>query len=84
VRAGDAGAVPPALRDGSYPGAAKLGHAQRYRYPHDTDEGVVTQQYPPEELTGRDYYRPAGRGAERAIAERLQRLRAIIRGDTGR
>jgi putative ATPase len=84
VRAGDAGAVPPALRDGSYSGAAKLGHAQHYTYPHDSDEGVVTQQYPPDELTGRDYYRPAGRGAERAIAERLQRLRAIIRGDTGR
>jgi putative ATPase len=80
VRAGKAGSVPPALRDGHYPGAAKLGHAQRYRYPHDVAEGVVEQQYPPDELVGRDYYEPSPRGAERALAERLPKLRAAIRG----
>jgi putative ATPase len=80
VRAGKAGAVPPALRDGHYPGAAKLGHAQRYRYPHDVPEGVVEQQYSPDELVGRDYYEPTSRGAERALAERLPKLRAAIRG----
>jgi putative ATPase len=80
VRAGLAGNVPPALRDGHYPGAAKLGHAQRYRYPHDTPEGVLAQQYPPDELVGRDYYEPSGRGAERPIAELLPKLRAAVRG----
>jgi putative ATPase len=80
VRAGKAGTVPPPLRDGHYPGAAKLGHAQRYRYPHDVPEGVVEQQYPPDELVGRDYYRPANRGAERHLADRLPKLRAAIRG----
>ncbi|MCU1659572.1 MAG: ATPase central domain protein [Pseudonocardiales bacterium] len=83
VRAGKAGSVPPALRDGHYPGAAKLGHAQRYRYPHDAAEGLVAQQYPPDELVGRDYYAPADRGAERILAERLSKLRAAIRGTTG-
>src|SRR5690606_7523140 len=34
VRAGKAGSVPPHLRDGHYAGAARLGHAQGYRYPH--------------------------------------------------
>jgi putative ATPase len=80
VRAGLAGAVPPPLRDGSYPGAAKLGHSQRYRYPHDAPEGVLAQQYPPDELVGRDYYAPAGHGAERQLAERLPKLRAAVRG----
>jgi putative ATPase len=80
VKAGQAGAVPPALRDGHYAGAAKLGHAQRYRYPPDSREGVVEQQYPPDELVGRDYYHPAGHGAERAVAERLPKLRGLIRG----
>jgi putative ATPase len=80
VRAGEAGTVPPALRDGHYPGAAKLGHAQRYRYPHDVPEGVLEQQYPPDELVGRDYYEPTARGAERGLAERLPKLRAAIRG----
>jgi len=80
VRAGLAGSVPPHLRDGHYPGAAKLGHAQRYRYPHSLAEGVATQQYPPDELVGRNYYEPAGRGTERQIGERLARLREVIRG----
>jgi len=96
VRAGLAGAVPPALRDGHYPGAARLGaaaggapsagpgasatRAARYRYPHDAAEGVVAQQYPPDELVGRDYYVPTTRGTERQVSERLARLRTAIRG----
>jgi putative ATPase len=80
VRAGKAGTVPPALRDGHYAGAAKLGHAQTYRYPHDLPEGVAEQQYPPDELVGRDYYQPAARGAERHLLERVAKLRAAIRG----
>ncbi|NYD35360.1 replication-associated recombination protein A [Actinomycetospora corticicola] len=80
VRTGAAGPVPPHLRDGHYAGAQKLGNAVGYRYPHDERSAVVTQQYPPDELVGRDYYAPTGRGEERAIAERLARLREVIRG----
>ena len=79
IRSGKAGMVPPHLRDGHYSGAAKLGHAQGYRYPHDDSDGVVAQQYPPDELMGIDYYQPTGRGAEREIGGRLAKLRAIIR-----
>jgi putative ATPase len=81
VRAGLAGAVPPPLRDSHYPGAKKLGAGKRYVYPPDVPDGVATQQYPPDELVGRNYYEPAGRGAERAILERLAKLRSILRGD---
>jgi putative ATPase len=81
VRKGAIGAVPAHLRDGHYAGAAKLGNAQGYRYPHDVPEGVLTQQYAPDDLVGRDYYEPTGRGAERAVAERLPRLRRVIRGE---
>ena len=79
IRAGKAGSVPAPLRDGHYSGAAKLGHAQGYRYPHDDPDGVVPQQYPPDGLTGVDYYRPSRHGAEREIASRLDKLRLIIR-----
>src|SRR5690606_2610062 len=81
VRAGRAGPVPPHLRDGHYAGATKLGNAQGYRYPHDRQEGVLAQQYPPDELVGRDYYQPTGRGAERTLSERVPKLRDIVRGD---
>ncbi len=80
VRAGRAGPVPPALRDGSYPGAARLGHAQRYRYPHDYPEGVVQQQYAPDAVHGRDYYEPSGHGREAGVIDRLAWLRSVLRG----
>ncbi|EIE98650.1 replication-associated recombination protein A [Saccharomonospora glauca] len=80
VRSGGVGTVPPHLRDGHYAGAAALGNARGYRYPHDVPEGVLAQQYPPDELVGRDYYRPSRHGAERTLYERVPKLRRTIRG----
>jgi putative ATPase len=80
VRAGRGGAVPQHLRDSHYPGSKGLGHGIGYRYPHDDNRGVVTQQYAPDELVDTDYYRPTDHGAERAVGERLPRLRRIVRG----
>jgi len=79
IREGKAGLVPAHLRDGHYSGAAKLGNAIGYKYSHDDPDGVVPQQYPPDELVGVDYYQPTTHGAEREIAARLDKLRAIIR-----
>ena len=79
IRSGKAGLVPAHLRDWHYSGAAKLGNAQGYRYPHDDPDGIVAQQYPPDDLVGVDYYRPTSHGGEREITARLDKLRAIIR-----
>jgi len=79
IKAGRAGLVPAHLRDGHYSGASALGNAQGYKYSHDDPDGVVAQQYPPDELVDVDYYRPTGHGGEREMAGRLDRLRAIIR-----
>jgi len=83
IREGKAGLVPAHLRDGHYSGAAKLGNAIGYKYAHDDPDGVVAQQYPPDELVGVDYYRPTEHGNEREISKRLDRLRAIIRKKRG-
>ncbi|MFZ2177929.1 MAG: replication-associated recombination protein A, partial [Rhodococcus sp. (in: high G+C Gram-positive bacteria)] len=80
VAAGKAGLVPSHLRDGHYAGAAKLGNAVGYRYPHDHPDGVLPQQYPPDELVGVDYYQPTGHGVEREIGLRVGKLRRIVRG----
>ena len=77
-RAGRAGAA-RAARRATTPGAKKLGHGKTYVYPHAHPDGVVPQQYPPDALVGKDYYRPTGRGAEARLGERLAKLRAIIR-----
>jgi putative ATPase len=80
VRAGEAGGVPPHLRDAHYPGARRLQHGKGYRYPHDFPGAVVQQQYAPDGVHGRDYYDPSDNGAERAIAARLAALRGVLRG----
>ncbi|MBC8090522.1 MAG: replication-associated recombination protein A, partial [Pseudonocardia sp.] len=80
VRAGAVGAVPAHLRDGHYAGAEKLGNAVGYRYPHATPEGVLNQQYPPDALVGKDYYRPTQHGGERTLLDRLTKLRRAVRG----
>ncbi|MEJ8277707.1 replication-associated recombination protein A [Pseudonocardia spirodelae] len=80
VRSGRVGGVPPHLRDGHYAGAQKLGNAVGYRYPHDDPDGVLRQQYPPDDVVGVDYYAPSGRGHERTLAERLPKLRRVVRG----
>lgn len=80
VRAGKAGPVPPHLRDGHYKGAAALGHGDGYLYAHDQPNAVATQQYPPDELVGRDYYQPTPYGHEKQLAHRVNILREMVRG----
>lgn len=72
VRKGHAGPVPTHLRDGHYKGAAKLGHAQGYVYPHDLPEGIAAQRYAPEELADREYYTPTRHGAEARYADAVE------------
>ncbi len=81
VRAGRIGRVPKHLRDAHYAGAKKLGHGKGYRYSHDSELGVVQQQYLPDELRGTRYYTPTEHGNERDVKARLEKLRRIIRGD---
>ena len=81
VQEGLAGPVPRHLRDASYPGAARLGHGKGYVYPHDEPAGVVQQQYAPDSLTGKRYYEPTARGGEARVAERSERIRAVLGGE---
>lgn len=79
VRAGKAGPVPPALRDAHYPGAKKLGHGHDYRYAHDDPRGIVAQQYAPDAVKNQQYYHPSQHGFEATLADRLDKIRAILR-----
>ncbi|WP_091707229.1 replication-associated recombination protein A [Microbacterium sp. cf046] len=78
VRAGGFGRVPAHLRDAHYPGAKRLGHGKGYRYPHDSEVGVVAQQYLPDELSSKRYYEPTGHGQERDVQARLEKIRRIL------
>ncbi|MFJ4714744.1 replication-associated recombination protein A [Streptomyces sp. NPDC088785] len=81
VRKGLAGPVPAHLRDGHYKGAAKLGHAQGYVYPHDVPGGIAAQQYAPDAIAGRHYYEPTRYGAEARYADVVERVRERLRGE---
>ena len=68
--------VPAHLQDRHYGGAEKLGRGVGYLYAHDFPEHYVKQQYLPDEIVGRSFYRPSENGYEKQITERLRRLRS--------
>lgn len=76
VASGRIGAVPAHLQDSH---GTVAGGGMGYRYPHEDPDGVVSQQYPPDELIGIDYYQPTTHGHERLVSERIGKLRAIVR-----
>ncbi|RSN64563.1 replication-associated recombination protein A [Actinomadura sp. WAC 06369] len=84
VRKGLAGPVPAHLREAHYKGAAQLGHGKGYKYAHDHPGGVVRQQYAPDAVHGREYYRPTRHGAESRFTEVLARIRSVLRGSGDR
>ena len=69
--------VPVHLRDAHYPGAQQLGHGEGYQYAHDAQDGVAAQDYLG---VDRVYYRPVERGFEAELAQRLETLRARLKG----
>jgi len=79
VRQNGAKLPPDHLRDSHYPGAAKLGRGEGYRYPHDVAGGVSDQPLmPPEAGTGQ-YYEPTEYGFEAELKRRkaaADRIRA--------
>ena len=49
----------------------EMGYGAGYAYDHDTPEGFSGQDYFPEDMGRRSFYRPVERGFEREIAKRL-------------
>jgi putative ATPase len=57
VENADCGNIPDYLQDGHYSGANKLGKAIGYKYPHDFPKSYINQQYLPDNIKDRKYYR---------------------------
>lgn len=79
IRDGNFEPVPKHLRDAHYPGAKRLGHGKGYVYPHEVPGGVAQQSY--RDGDSPTYYRPSAYGREKELSERLERIRAILRGE---
>jgi len=54
-----------------------LGYGKDYAYDHDTPEGFSGQNYFPDGMARREFYRPVERGFEREIAKRLEYWRRL-------
>jgi putative ATPase len=76
IREGRVLPVPVHLRDSHYGGAKRLGHGAGYEYAHDAQGGIAAQDYLGVE---REYYRPVDRGFEAELAQRLERIREVLR-----
>ncbi len=64
--------VPLHLRNAPTRLAREMGHGEGYLYPHDDPDGVVGQQYLPDALRTRSYFKPGRFGFEKEIAKRLE------------
>jgi putative ATPase len=62
----------------------ELGYGEGYRYAHDYEEAVVSQEHLPEELRGKRFYEPTDRGYEKMIGVRLAWWRKRMQEPRGR
>jgi putative ATPase len=75
--------VPLKLRNAPTSLMKKEGYGSGYKYAHDFEQGFVPgETYLPDELVGTRFYQPTNQGLEKAIAERLDRIRTAGGKDT--
>ena len=67
--------IPPHLQDAHYKGSAKLGHGLGYKYAHDFKNHYVKQQYLPDELKDKTFYKLSDMGYEKKLKEYLEKIR---------
>jgi len=68
------GQVPIHLMDSSRD-AKGFGHGKGYLYPHSFEGHFVAQQYLPDHLVGKQFYKPSAQGFEAKIKEYINQLR---------
>lgn len=66
--------VPLHLRNAPTAMMKKMGYGKEYRYAHDFPGAFVEQEYLPDKLRGRFYFRPSDRGYEEVLRRRLKML----------
>ena len=67
--------VPLHLRNAPTKLMSEAGYAKGYKYAHDFDESFVEQEFLPESIAGRRFYKPnLQNSTEAKIAERMERL----------
>jgi putative ATPase len=55
----------------------KVGYGKGYQYAHDLDSKVADMECMPDNLRGREYYRPTQEGREKLLAQRLEEIKRL-------
>ncbi len=63
--------VPLHLRNAPTKLMKEMGYSKGYLYPHNYPEGRVNQEYMPEKIRGKIFYRPSDRGFEKDIKKNM-------------
>lgn len=77
IRSGNIGPIPDHLRDAHYSGAAKMGRGVEYKYPHSYPGHWVLQQYLPDNVKSKQYFKPDPTGKyEEALANVYKKIKS--------
>ena len=74
IEASGARPVPLHIRNAPTALMKRLGYARGYLYPHNYPGAWVKQEYLPEKLKSRVFYKPTGRGFEKEIKARIEEI----------
>ena len=74
--------IPVHLQDAHYRASEKLGHGVGYKYAHAYPNHYVEQQYLPDGLTDRQFYKPSNNGYEKTIREYFHKIKGQYPDDT--
>ncbi|MBN1298489.1 MAG: replication-associated recombination protein A, partial [Actinobacteria bacterium] len=55
----------------------EIGYGKDYQYPHDFKNAIVEQEFLPDALTGRKYYKPVERGYEKELKARIEKINSL-------
>ena len=68
--------IPNSLKDAHYSGASNLNRGVTYKYPHDYENSYVEQQYLPNNIKNKIYYKYGNNKLERATRDYWQKIKS--------
>ena len=71
----ETGEIPNHLKDAHYAGAAKLGRGVEYKYPHNYPNNYIKQQYLPDAIKDKKYYKDENNKNEMAYEQYWNNLK---------
>lgn len=77
VKAGNTGAIPRQLQNVHYDSSNVKNKGQHYLYPHDFENSWVKQQYLPDNLKNRKYYKPGNNKNEQSFEKYWEKIKNL-------